>query len=177
MIITLHSAYTRCSEIEWMMWFFFEGFLITPERNFYRLHHQNKPLKSDIICCFPEPQDYRRQYDFAALFFLHVHVKMIILGSRCLTGCKPVCGYSAVGGCVMLLTWVFGWPTGWTAVCQWSCNSGPYLCGSGFSARLSLHHWYCFTQYSSSMTLSSSHVTAECNPVSDVYSSVHNNTF
>lgn len=39
-----------------------------------------------------------------SFFFLHVHVKMIILGSRCLTGCKPVCCYSAVGGCVMLLT-------------------------------------------------------------------------
>lgn len=45
------------------------------------------------------------QRDFAAAFvFLYVHVKMIILGSRCLTGCMPVCCYSAVGGCVMLLT-------------------------------------------------------------------------
>lgn len=111
------------------------------------------------------------QRDFAAAFvFLYVHVKMIILGSRCLTGCMPVCCYSAVGGCVMLLTeCVDGRPAGWTAVCQWSCNSGPYLCRSGFSALSSLHPSYYFTQYSSPMILRSSHVPAEYNRVSEVY--------
>lgn len=69
--------------------------------------------------------------------------------------------------------WVFGWPAGWTAVCHWSCNSAPYLCRAGFSAKLPLHQSYCFTQYSSPMILRSSHVPAECNPVSDVYTLWH----
>lgn len=80
--------------------------------------------------------------------------------------------------CVLLLCsgwlraasdWVFWRPAGWTAACQWSCNSGPYLCRSGFSASLSLQRSYCFTQYSSPVILRSSHVPTECNPVSDVY--------
>ena len=60
-----------------------------------------------------------------------------------------LCCSSAVAACDAADR-VLGRPTGWTAACQWSCNSAPYQRRAGFSASLLLHRSYCFTQYSRS---------------------------
>lgn len=105
------------------------------------------------------------------LFFLHVHAKMITLGSRCLTGCEPVYCYSAVASCAMMMMLLTGSLddrlAGWLD-CSVSVDLWFWSL-SGLGATLSLHRSYCFTQYSSPTILRYSHVPAERDPVSDLY--------
>lgn len=102
--LTLHSA-VRCSA--WRKKTEQCDFPFYGLRNF-SICSKESLIKIKLQFCsvlVSRPAGLRHHCDFAALF-LRVHVKMIILGSRCLTGCKPAGCSSAVAD------WAFGWPTG-----------------------------------------------------------------